>query len=300
MTVRSAGPALIGLLCLGAAGCMTTPPEQDPVQIKLNDLDTRLARIERVVANQSLLELANELEALRNDVRSLHNDADQLTHNLETGRKQQRDFYADLDARLKNLEGRGAGTGQGAGSAGTPGQSYVGAPPGSVAAGAGTAAASAGATPGGAASTATPGSGAAASSATGLPVPDGSDRANYQAAFALLKDSQYDKAITAFQHFLIAFPDSSLADNAQYWLGEAYYVNKSFPEALKAFQRVADKYPQSRKLPDALLKVGFCRYELKQWDAAKDVLADVATKYSDAPAGRLAAQRLEKIATEKH
>ncbi len=45
------------------AGCASTPPEEDPVQIKLNDLDTRLARIERVVANQSLLDLANQDEA---------------------------------------------------------------------------------------------------------------------------------------------------------------------------------------------------------------------------------------------
>ena len=49
------------------------------MQIKLNDLDTRLARIERVMANQSLLEVANQLEALRSDVRAMHNDVDQLS-----------------------------------------------------------------------------------------------------------------------------------------------------------------------------------------------------------------------------
>ena len=39
------------LLAAVAAGCATTPPDQDPVQIKLNDLDTRLARTERIAAN---------------------------------------------------------------------------------------------------------------------------------------------------------------------------------------------------------------------------------------------------------
>ena len=68
-----------------------------------NDLDTRLTRIERVVANKSLLELANDVEALRSDVRAMHNDVDELSHNLETSRKQQRDLYADLDQRLKSL-----------------------------------------------------------------------------------------------------------------------------------------------------------------------------------------------------
>ncbi len=241
------------------AGCASTPPEEDPVQIKLKDLDTRLSRIERVVANQSLLELSNQLEALRSDVRAMHNDVDELSHSLEGTRKQQHDLYADLDQRLKNLESRGA--------------------------------------PGGAATSATPTIPAAP---VNSPAADGSDRASYQAAFGLLKDSQYDRAIEAFQKFLVSYPDSQLADNAQYWLGEAYYVNKSFPEAQRAFQRVVDKYPQSRKIPDAMLKIGYCDYELKQWDAAKDVLSQVATNYPDSPSGRLAQQRLEKLASEKH
>ncbi len=92
------------------------------------------------------------------------------------------------------------------------------------------------------------------------------DKVAYQAAFGMLKDGQYDRAIAAFQKFLVAYPASSLAENAQYWLGEAYYVNKAFPDAQSAFQRVIDKYPQSRKRPDALLKIGYCQYELKQWE----------------------------------
>jgi tol-pal system protein YbgF len=115
-----------------------------------------------------------------------------------------------------------------------------------------------------------------------------------------LKDGQYDRAVTAFQKFLATYPDSSLADNAQYWLGEAFYVNKTYPEAQAAFQRVVDKYPQSRKIPDALLKIGYCRYEMKQWDSAREVLTQVVTRYADSSAGRLAQQRLEKLAAEKH
>lgn len=250
------------LLALALAGCASTPPEEDPVQIKLKDLDTRMERIERVVANQSLLELANQTDSLRNDLRAMHNDVDQLSNNLEASRKQQRDLYADLDRRMKSLESRGGGA---AGAAAGSGDAAAG------------------------------GAGGADTSAAG-----GDDKAAYQAAFNLLKDSQYDRAIAAFQKFLIVYSDSSLADNAQYWLGEAYYVNKSFPEAQTAFQRVVDKYPQSRKRPDALLKIGYCQYESKQWDAAKGTLTQVATQFPDAPAGHLAQQRLDKMATEKH
>jgi tol-pal system protein YbgF len=243
---------------LALAGCATTPPDQDPVQIKLNDVDTRLARIERVVANQSLLELSNQLEAVRADLRGIHNDVDELSHNLEQARKQQRDLYADLDQRMKVLEGRGGG----ASAAGASGGSAT----------------------------------AAGSTAPN----DATDKSAYLAAFDLLKNSQYDAAIAAFQNFLATYPDSTLADNGQYWLGEAFYVNKAYSEALAAFQRVVDKYPQSKKLPDALVKIGYCYYELKQFSLARDALIQVTAKYADLPAGHLAQQRLDKMAAERH
>jgi len=271
-----------------AAGCATTPPDKDPVQIKLNDLDTRLSRIERVLANQSLLDLANQVEAARSDVRSLHNDVDLLNNNLASARKQERDLYADLDRRLKVLESRGMAGAGGPAASGAPAAvpEFVGG------AGAGGASAAAGLAGSGAA-------GAVAGSG-GLPVPGGTDKVNYQAAFDLLKDSKYDQATAAFQQFLVAFPDSSLADNAQYWLGEAYYVNRNFTSALAAFQAVIDRYPQSRKVPDALLKIGFCDYELKQVDQATQVLTDVVTRFPDTPAGNLAKQRLDKIEADTH
>jgi tol-pal system protein YbgF len=244
-----------GAVCLasvGVAGCATTPPEEDPVHIKLNDIDTRLARIERVVSNQSLLDMANQVESLRSDVRAMHNDVDVLSHSLESARKQQKDLYADLDARLKAVEARGGAAAAAASAGGGDSQSTD------------------------------------------------ADKVAYQAAFDLLKAGQYDRAIAGFQDFLSKYPNSALADNAQYWLGEAYYVNKQFPESLAAFQRVVDKFPGSRKLPDALLKIGYCDYELKEYSAARGALEQVAAKFPDQPAARLAQQRLEKMAAEKH
>ncbi len=275
--MRIRAHSTLGVLCILAcilAGCQTLSPEEDPVQIKLKDLDARLSRIERVMENQSLLQLSNQLEALRSDVRAMHNDVDQMHNALDAGRKQQRDFYADLDQRIRTLESRGGGA-----ASGTPGTGGA-----AVAAAAVAAAASA------------PKADSPKADAPG----GGDDKAAYQAAFNLLKDGQYDHAITAFQNFLSTYPDSPLADNGQYWLGEAYYVNKSYSEAQAAFQVVVDKYPQSRKYPDALLKIGYCHYETKQWDAAKSVLSQVVSQYADSPAGRLAQQRLEKMAAEKH
>jgi tol-pal system protein YbgF len=103
-------PHLIAALALTLVGCATLPPEEDPVQIRLNDLDTRLAKIERVVTNQSLLELPQRIDALQAEVRSLRGQAEELDNGSEAARKQQRDLYADLDKRLAALESGGATT----------------------------------------------------------------------------------------------------------------------------------------------------------------------------------------------
>ena len=102
--MRSALPlALLGLL---GAGCASTPPEEDPVQIKLNDLDGRVGRMERIAANQ--VQVAQRLDEIQNNLRELRGRVDELEHNNDALNKQQRDLYNDLDKRL-GAAARGAG-----------------------------------------------------------------------------------------------------------------------------------------------------------------------------------------------
>jgi len=131
-----------------------------------------------------------------------------------------------------------------------------------------------------------------------LPVPGSDDRENYEAAFDLLKQQQYEAAGVAFQQFLANFPDSQLADNAQYWLAEAYYVTDRFEEALIQFQIVISGYPRSRKIPDALLKIGYSNYELARWDDARAALLRVRDDHAESTAARLADQRLKRMDDE--
>ena len=141
MVVRRMMRTATGILFLAlAAGCASTPDADDPVTIKLNDLDRRLERIERVISNQSLLELSQQMQALQTEVRSLRGSLEELQFQTGKGKDQQRDLYSDLDRRVKSLEEGGRGV--------------------------------------------------ALEGGTGLPVPAGSDRANYQAAFDLLKSGR--------------------------------------------------------------------------------------------------------------
>src|SRR6185437_3873937 len=95
-------------------GCASTPPEDDPVQMKLKDLDDRLTRVERILTNQA--ELSQHQEDAQSAVRELRGRVDELENSTQTMRKQQRDLYNDLDKRLNAM---GAG-GNGAGGSSVP------------------------------------------------------------------------------------------------------------------------------------------------------------------------------------
>ncbi len=84
---------------------------------QINELREQLTtRIDSTSRGQ--LELVNQNEALRAEVAQLRGQIEVLTHELESLKQRQRDFYVDLDARLQRLE-PGAGS-TGSTSAGLP------------------------------------------------------------------------------------------------------------------------------------------------------------------------------------
>jgi tol-pal system protein YbgF len=235
---------------------MPVPPEEDPVLIKLNELENRLQNIERVMQSQSLVNLTQQVGAIERNGDELQGRLEELEHGSETTAERQRQLYLDLDTRIQQLE------------TSIKERKTVNVMDG-------------GALPAGQ-----------------LPVPNGSDRDNYQAALELLKAERYQPAAAAFGQFLVTFPNSERADNAQYWLAETHYVTTQFQTALKEFQIVINKYPDSRKVPDALLKMGYCYYELKRWDDARSSLVRVQKEYPETTAARLAGQRLQRMQDE--
>jgi len=252
--MRLLGAALLVSLLSACA----VSPEEDPVQIKLTDIDGRVQRIERVVSNQSLLDMAQKLDAAQADARSLRGRIEELENSNEALRKQQRELYADLDKRLTAANAAGGFSGGGAGGSGSP----------------------------------TPGAQGGAAGAGGSA---STEQAAYTAAFDALKASNYAGAISGFTSFLSTYPSSPIAENAQYWLGEAYYATGKYDQAAQSFRTVGERWPNSRKSPDALLKLGFSQIEMKRSSDARVSLGDVVRKYPDSDAAKLAAERLRRL-----
>ncbi len=69
-------------------------------------IDSRLQRLEAAsqAGGRGQLELSNQIEGLKGDMAKLRGQIEILLNELENSQKRQRDFYVDLDRRIKQLE----------------------------------------------------------------------------------------------------------------------------------------------------------------------------------------------------
>jgi tol-pal system protein YbgF len=116
----------------------------------------------------------------------------------------------------------------------------------------------------------------------------------YMKAFGIFSANRYPEAITAFDSFIAAYPESEYAANAQYWTGECYYTQKNYQKALEAFNVVLLRYPKGKKVPDALLKVAFSQMSLNDQPSARATLQKLIDTYPKSPAAAKARERMNR------
>jgi tol-pal system protein YbgF len=218
------------------------------------DLDDRVSQIERQLKSGALVELANNVEALKSDVAKIRGQIEVLTYELEQSQKRQRDLYVDLDARMRKLEG-------------APSASADAAPADAGAAGAGATAAA--------------------------PVPStAAEQRAYDAALDQFKRGDFQGAITGFTAFVKTSPKSALAPSAQYWIGNAHFARKDYKAAIASQRQLLLAWPDSPKIPDALLNVASAQSELGDNAAARRTLEELIGKFPQSDAAAKAKQRL--------
>ncbi|MCF6255248.1 MAG: tol-pal system protein YbgF [Gammaproteobacteria bacterium] len=229
-------------------------------------LEQRLQRLERLLENQTLIDLMTRIDSLQNEVQQMLGQMEEQTYSMEQLQKRQRDLYLDVDRRLRDLEAARASL------SAAPIAPASGVPSGAMS---------------------EPTANGAAVSHTDVASQE--ERAAYERAFNLLKEGRYDLAVSAFKTFVQTYPQGPFVDNAQYWLGEANYVQRNFAVALGEFDKVVKNHPNSPKRADALLKMGYTFQELGQNDNARMSLNKVIKNYPNTTAARLAQKRLQDL-----
>lgn len=260
----------------------TQPPRQRDQQ-RPRTVDERVARLERLMDSQALVDMLMRLQNLQQEVSELRGQIEVQAHAVEGVKQRQRELYLDIDRRMRQLEVAVANASQ----AGEPSSSALagGSPEPSV---------SAPAAPAAAAGPDSAGTGAA-SQPTVDPL---AEQKAYQKAFDVLKAGRYEESISAFRAFLARYPDGEYSANAQYWLGEANYVMNRYPAAIEEFRKVVELHPSSSKTADALLKLGYSHYELEKYDEARSTLNQLVEQYPDSTAAQLAQNRLHRMRLE--
>ncbi len=206
-----------------------------------------------------------------------------LVNESELTQKRQKDFYIDLDARLRRMEQQAKLCVR------TPAAAPRGSLPRSP-------------------RCAAPGTDAESTARLPqrllvfcpLPVSNGCPRRSgkrrkpaYESAYNLFKGRRYQDAISQFNKFLKTYPASSLAPSAHYWIGNSYYALRDFKNAISAQEKLISTYPESAKAPDAMLNIASSQQEMDKKPAAKKTWklirkypgSDAADK-AKAPAGQ--------------
>lgn len=236
-------------------------------------LADRVAALEQRAADSrgGNVDQLNQINQLRQEVVDLRSQVEELQQANEQLRAISRDQYLDVDGRLNRLEGVGPAP-------------ALPDPPDSAQTGTG------GALP------LPPPSRAAGSAAPADPlVQTPEEREAYEAAFAALRDGEYEQSASLFQRFLRAHPDGAFAPNAHYWLGESYYVTGDYARAQGQFETLIERFPEDSRAPGALLKIGLSQYGRQDLDAAEATLAEVVNRHPGTDAARTADDRLRAI-----
>jgi tol-pal system protein YbgF len=104
-----------GLASLAAA-LLLTAALPSPARAGLFDDDEARTRIEQLrvqvadlgkradTVSRNQIDFANQAEAIKSDIAKLRGQIEVLTYELEAAQKRQKDFYVDLDSRLRKLE----------------------------------------------------------------------------------------------------------------------------------------------------------------------------------------------------
>jgi tol-pal system protein YbgF len=249
----------LALILLGAASVPAHAGlfDDDEARARIEQLraqtNSRLENLEATQRNQ--LEISNQIEALRAELAKLRGQVEVLTFDLESAQKRQRDFYVDLDNRLRKLESSPAAEESKPGAAG-------------------------GASP--------------SAGASSAPADPAAETRDYESALNLFKAGKYKESAGAFTSFIKAYPGGNYLASAHYWAANSFYQLRDFGKAADHYLKVSNGWSNDPKAPDALLGLSNCQQETGNAKAARTTLESLVAKYPSSPAADIARQRLKK------
>ncbi len=101
----------------------------------------------------------------------------------------------------------------------------------------------------------------------------------YDDAFILVRQGDYEKAITSFKSFLVDCERHELVENAHYWIGQSYYSMEKYTDAISEFEFLLENYKGSVNTSRAMFKLGRSKQELGKKSEAKKIFQQLIDEY---------------------
>jgi tol-pal system protein YbgF len=104
---------LLICLCLVSSHAAAGLFSDDEARKQVKQLEERVVKLEQALASseadkeqfvRSTLDLQMQMDALNTELRKLRGQNEEFMHNLQDAEKRQKDFYIDLDTRLRRIE----------------------------------------------------------------------------------------------------------------------------------------------------------------------------------------------------
>ncbi len=213
----------------------------ETAQRRLSEELTRLNEESAAPTRRSLLELSNQIEALRAELAALRGQNEQLARSVAELQRQQKDVLSVLDDRLRALEPV---------KVSQDGVEFTAQP---------------------------------------------EEKRDFDAAMAVLRQTEFPRAAQLYQQFMRRYPDSGYTPSALYWLGNTHYALREYKEAIATYQRLVALAPAHPRVPEAQLAIANCHLELKDVRSARRVLEDLVKAHPQTEAGATARDRLARL-----
>ena len=234
--------------------------------------EARIAKLEEVT-NQAIIGLHNQIEELRREFSKLNGQIEVLAYDIKLSQNRQKDFYIDLDSRLRRIEQTNVGS--------DTNPSVVEGVPAVPVAPAAPVAPVAPVSPA-----------ASAAPIISDTVAADAENSDYQEAFNMFKIGRFKGAVSKFKSFNENYPTSELLPSSHYWIGNSYYAMRDFKRAIFVQQELIKDFPDSDKVPDAMLNLASSQKEINYITASQKTLKDLITKYPISEAAKKAKLRL--------
>ena len=255
-------------------GAYEPPVAHDGSDFNNRAEEPALAKDDQGTGNHSNVGLLDKVQGLQQEVQELRGQLDVQAHTLKLLQEQQLSFYKDLDARLREIPGKGI-----ANTSPTTTDLSIGTPPVAP--------------------------DVVIPSMSSLPIKQpivsvvrinpADEQISYLAAYEFVKNKQFDEGLNAMQTFVAKYPRGGYTANAEYWLGELYMIKAKYPEAIAHVNAVLINFPSSSKSAASLLKIGYALAASGKIAEARLKLQEVVKNYPDTDTARLANTKLEAL-----